>query len=183
MSQVPTGFLRQIDTIDLMQANKFKLTLHNYPYLEYFVQQINLPGCSIPEFTQPSYFTAIRRPATTINYEDLSVTFLVTEDLQNWLQIYDWMTRIVPTRSFNEVLQPEPTIYTDITLNILSNKSNRVMDVFYKQCWPKSLTGITMDSTSVDASNMTATVTFGYSGYTVVHKETNKQLPVDTPIA
>lgn len=172
------GISRQPKTIDLAQVNKFKLTLQNYPYLEYFVQQINLPGVTIPEFTQPSFYTAIRRPATTINYEDLSVTFLVTEDLQNWLQIYDWMTRIVPTRSFNEILQPEPLIYTDITLNVLSNKSNRVMDVYYKQCWPKSLTGITFDTTTPDAAHITATVVFGYSGYTVVHRDDEKELPV-----
>jgi len=178
MSQFPNGITRQPKTIDLAQVNKFKLTLHNYPYLEYFVQQINLPGVSIPEFVQPSYFTAIKRPATTINYEDLTVTFLVTEDLQNWLQIYDWMTRIVPTRSFNEILQPEPLIYTDITLNMISNKSNRVMDVYYKQCWPKSLSGITLDTTTSDAAHITATVTFGYAGYTVIHRDDEKQLPV-----
>jgi len=178
LSNIPNAILRQPTTIDLLQTNKFKLTLHAYPYLEYFVQEINLPGCSIPEFVQPSYFTAIRRPATTINYEDLTVTFLVTEDLKNWLQLYDWMTRIVPTRSFNEIIQPEKEIYTDITLNILSNKSNRMMEVHYKQCWPKSLTGILMSSTGDDVANITSTVTFGYSGYTVVHKEDNKELPV-----
>jgi hypothetical protein len=179
MSQFPNGITRQPKTIDLLQVNKYKLTLHNYPYLEYFCQQVNLPGCNIPEFVQPSYFTAIKRPATTINYEDLTVTFLVTEDLQNWLQIYDWMTRIVPTRSFKEVIQPEKDIYSDITLNILSNKSNRVMDVYYKQCWPKSLTGITFDASTPDAANATATVTFGYAGYTVQHRDDEKQLPTE----
>jgi hypothetical protein len=178
MSQIPIGLSRQPSTIDLLQVNKYKLTIHKYPYLEYFVQQINLPGCSIPEFVQPSYFTAIKRPATTINYEDLTITFLVTEDLINWLEMYDWMTKIVPSRSFKEVIQPEKDIYSDITLNILSNKSNRVMDVHYKQCWPKQLTGITFDSTSENATNLTATVTFGYSGHTVIHKQDEKELPV-----
>ena len=179
MSQFPNGITRQPKTIDLLQVNKYKLTLHKYPYLEYFCQQVTLPGCSIPEFVQPSYFTAIKRPATTINYEDLTVTFLVTEDLQNWLQIYDWMTRIVPTRSFKEVIQPEAQIYTDITVNILSNKYNKVMDVEYKQCWPKSLSGITFDASTPDAANAVATVTFGYTGYTVQHRDNQLPLPTE----
>ena len=172
------GLQRQPKTIDLLQVNKFKLTIHKYPYLEYFCQTVNIPGVSIPEFVQPSYFTAIKRPATTINYEDLSVTFLVTEDLKNWIQLYDWATRIVPTRSFKEVIQPEKDIYSDITLNVLSNKSNRVMEVNYKQCWPKSLSGINFDASTVDASNITANIVFSYSGYTIIHKDDNEELPV-----
>jgi hypothetical protein len=178
IERTPIGIVRQPKTIELAQANKFKLTLHKFPYLEYFVQQINLPGCSIPQFIQPSYFTAIKRPATTITYEDLTITFLVTEDLQNWLQMYDWMTNIVPTRSFEKVIRPESEIYTDITLNMISNKSNRVMDVYYKQCWPKTLTGLTLNTTSSDTENITATVVFAYSGYTVIHKSTEIELPV-----
>jgi hypothetical protein len=178
MPTEPLGLQRQPTTIDLLQVNKFKLSIHKYPYLEYFCQSVTLPGINIPEFIQPSHFTAIKRPATTVNYEDLSVTFLVTEDLKNWIQLYDWMTRIVPTRSFKEVIQPEKDIYSDITLNVLSNKSNRVMEVNYKQCWPKSLSGITFDSTTPDAANTTATIVFSYSGHTVIHKDDNKELPV-----
>ena len=178
MPNEPLALARQPSTIDLLQVNKFKLTIHNYPYLEYFCQSVNLPGVSIPEFIQPSHFTTIKRPATTIQYDDLEVVFLVTEDLKNWLQLYDWMTRTVPTRSFKEIIQPEKDIYSDITLNILSNKSNRVMEVNYKQCWPKSLSGIIFDTTSSDASNTTATIIFSYSGHTVIHKDDNKELPV-----
>jgi hypothetical protein len=174
----PISISRQPKTIDLLQSNKFKLTIHKYPYLEYFCQNINIPGIDIPEFVQPSTFTAIKRPATVINYDDLEITFLVTEDLQNWLQMMDWMTRIVPTRSFKEVITPERDVYSDITLNILSNKSNRMMEVNFKQCWPKSLSSITMDSTTLDAANITATVSFAHSGFTVIHKSDGKEIPV-----
>jgi hypothetical protein len=180
MATEPVGLQRQPKTIDLLQVNKYRLTLHKYPYLEYFCQSINLPGVEIPEFVQPSYYTAIKRPATTINYDDLEVTFLVTEDMKNWLQLYDWMTRIVPTRSFDQVIQPEKDIYSDITLNILSNKSNRMMEVNYKQCWPKTLSGVTFDASSSDASNITATVVFSYSGFTMIHKDDNFEFPVST---
>jgi hypothetical protein len=35
------------------------------------------------------------------------------------------------------------------------------------------------DATSADASNTTATVTFGYSGYTVIHRNDEKELPTE----
>jgi hypothetical protein len=178
MSQFLTGFDRAPKTIDLAQTNKFRLTIHKYPYVEYFCQKANIPGLDIPEFIQPSQFTAIVRPATTINYEKLNVTFLVTEDMQNWLQLHDWMTKIVPTRSFKEVIQPEKEIYSDITLTYLSNKSQRVMEVLYKQCWPKTLSGLILDATTLDSANLVASVTFSHAGATVLHKSTNKESPV-----
>lgn len=178
---LPYSITKQPKTIDLLQVNKFKLSIHKYPYLEYFCQTVNIPGMDIPEFVQPTTFaTPIKRPATAINYEDLEITFLVTEDLQNWLQIMEWMTKIVPTRSFKEVITPEKDIYSDITLNVLSNKSNRVMEVNFKQCWPKSLSAITMDATTVDAANVVATVEFGHSGFTVNHKSSTKEIPVSS---
>jgi hypothetical protein len=88
------------------------------------------------------------------------------------------MTKIVPTRSFREVIQPEKDIYSDITLTILSNKSQRVMEVNYKQCWPKSLSGIVYDATTLDTANPVATVVFSHAGATVTHKSTNKESPV-----
>lgn len=178
MSIFPNGITRQPNTIDTFQVNKFRLTIHKYPYLEYFCQKANIPGMDIPEFNQPSYHTPIIRPATSITYDKLEVTFLVSEDMLNWLQIQDWMTRIVPTRSFKEVIQPEKDVYSDITLNVLSAKSNRVMEVNFKQCWPKSLTGIELDATSPDSSTVTATVTFSHAGCTFVHKDNNKEIPV-----
>lgn len=178
MSQFVTGFNRAPHTIDLAHTNKFRLTIHKYPYIEYFCQKANVPGLDIPEFVQPSHFTAIVRPGTTINYEKLEVSFLVTEDLQNWLQLHDWMTKIVPTRSFREVIQPEKDIYSDITLTILSNKSQRMMEVNYKQCWPKSLSGIVYDATTLDTANPVATVVFSHAGATVTHKSVNIESPV-----
>jgi len=174
----PSSISRQPKTIDLLQDNKFKLSIHKYPYLEYFCQTVNIPGIDIPEFIQPSTFTPIKRPGTVINYEDLEITFLVSEDLQNWLQLMDWMTRIVPTRSFNQVITPEKEVYSDITLHILSNKSNRVMEINFLQCWPKVLSAITMETTTIDAANVTATITFGHSGFTVLHKSYENQIPV-----
>lgn len=179
----PIGLQRQPKSIDLFNINKFKMNIHRLSYLDYFCQNVTIPGVTVPDFIQPSMHTNIRVPGTVVAYEDLDVTFLVTDDFKNWLELYDWTTRLTPTRSFKEIYPigekgKDNLVYSDLTITVLSNKSNRTMEFEFKRCFPIALTSIQLDASTIDASTTTATVTFAYSGYTVTHKDDNKQLPV-----
>jgi hypothetical protein len=81
----------------ILNKNNFKLIIQKTPTVEYYAQTVTIPGLSFSETIQATgigvdaYF-----PGDKISFDTLNVSFLVDEDLQNYQEMYDWMTQIVP---------------------------------------------------------------------------------------
>ena len=81
----------------ILNKNNFKLIIQKTPTVEYYAQTVTIPGLSFSETIQATgigvdaYF-----PGDKISFDTLNVSFLVDEDLQNYQEMYNWMTQIVP---------------------------------------------------------------------------------------
>lgn len=167
----------QVSNVNLMSNLKFGFKILRYPELNYFVQRVNLPGVSFPTTPRPTPFTTVPMEGDHIVYEPLQVSFLVDEDLRNWNSMYTWMTGITFPRSFDEFRQLKNTnvdirpdsgnLYSDVTLTILSNKSNPIANVHFRNAFPNNLTPIEFDTTNTDVVPIISTVTFQYVYYDV----------------
>ena len=93
------------------------------------------------------------RSTGTIQYEELTIAFLVDEYLKNWMEIYNWLTG-----------QPS---YTSGVLTILSSSMNPTIEAHFKQLFPVSLTALQFDSTTTDPIYHQASVSFKYTEYTI----------------
>jgi hypothetical protein len=87
------------------------------------------------------------------------------------------MTGITFPRSFEEFknlktrnakIRPDyGELYSDITLTILTNKSNPIANIFFRDCYPNNISSIEFDTTNDDVVPVTATVTFIYLFYDI----------------
>ncbi len=93
------------------------------------------------------------RSTGTIQYEELSITFLVDEYLKNWMEIYNWMTGDIS--------------YTSGVLTILSSSMNPSIEAHFKQLFPVSLSELAFDSTTTDPTYHQSTISFKYTEYTI----------------
>ena len=60
-----------------------------------FGQNVSVPGIQMNTQPQPTTLgTQIPISVNTFNFEALSLTFIVDENIQNWKSIYDWMKSI-----------------------------------------------------------------------------------------
>ena len=126
---------------------------------------------------QPSPFaTAIQRTPNNITYDNLEFSFLVAEDFKNWLEIYNWMHRLLPTRQFDNQYKenqsgngfdPSVTRFQDASLILLNSVSKGFMEITFTNCFPISLGGIDFSSTVTDTNPVVSTVQFAYTGYTI----------------
>jgi len=69
----------------------FKFQLNNFPEVNYFVQSASLPGISISAIDVPTALKTIAIAGDEVNFEELSIKFIVDENMKNWLAIYDWI--------------------------------------------------------------------------------------------
>ena len=149
----------------------FKFQLNNFPEVNYFCQSANLPGISISSISVPTPLKAIDIAGDEVSFEELSIKFIVDENMKNWLSIYDWIIGLgFPTKEGQEKykkLTETSTLTTDAVLTVLTSNMNPQINFYFKECFPLSLSSIAFDSGGTDIDYVTADVSFRYDVYTV----------------
>ena len=179
---------RQPTNLDFASPSQFRFSLLKVPNVEYFVTAVNLPGVSFSgDATINTRFTSVHFMGDSMEFEDLEVTFLVNEALENYREIHDWMIGIgfpkdnqqyidaigseqnmnpIASKVDNAKATGKPSVLmSDATLTILTNKNNPNLRVNFKNCFPTSLSGLSYTTQGTDTEQLTASVTFKYDIY------------------
>lgn len=179
---------RQPDNLDFANNSQFRFQLLKIPNVEYFVSAVNLPGISLSgDATVTTRFTSVHFMGDTVDFEDLTLTFLCNEKLENYREIHNWLTGIgfpkdnqqyidavnaeknmnpIQSKVENAKTTGKPSVLmSDATLTILTNKNNPTLRVNFKNCFPTSLSGLDYTTQNTDTEQLTATVTFKYDIY------------------
>ena len=149
----------------------FKFQLNNFPAVNYFCQSATLPGISISAIDVPTPLKTIAMAGDEVNFEELSIKFIVDENMKNWLSIYDWIIGLgFPTKEGQEKykkLAIASELTTDATLTVLTSNMNPQINFRFHECFPLSLSSIAFDSGGTDIDYVTADVSFRYDFYRI----------------
>ena len=149
-----------------LQLNEYKFILHRTPHLVYFCQSVNLPGITRGETVLPTPFaTQVRRPGTSLKFDDLSLEFIVNENMSNWTEIRDWFTLLLNEKNYLQQSYNEREKFSDATLILMNSASKAVVEVSFKDVFPIELGSIQFDSKITDIVPATSKVTFAYTGF------------------
>ena len=159
-----SAFDQQIQNRNFLQPTGFKFSLNRSPKVSFFCQAANLPDVSMPVTEVATPFRSIPIiPGGGVEYGDLSLRFIIDEDLSNYMSIWNWIRDNGNAESF----EGEGKGYSDGQLLILTSKFNPQFVVTFEKLIPTSLTQLPFDATVSDVDFFTATVTFKYQKYTV----------------
>ena len=167
-----------IDNRNFLAPTGFKFSLKRSPGVAFFCNQANIPSLDLGIAIQPTYLKDIDVPGDKIQFGDLTLRFLVDEDLVNYMEIQNWIRGLGYPESLqefdrleNEAVLPGnfgragDNIYSDGTLQILSSNLVAKFNVNFKDMFPYSLSTITFDATDTDIEYFTADVSFKYTIY------------------
>ena len=167
-----------LDNRNFLAPTGFKFSLKRSPGVAFFCNQANIPSLDLGIATQPSYLKDIDVPGDKIQFGDLTLRFLVDEDLVNYMEIQNWIRGLGYPETLQEFdkLEKEAVlpsnygrvgdnIYSDGTLQILSSNLVAKFNVNFKDMFPYSLSTITFDATDTDIEYFTADVSFKYTIY------------------
>jgi len=165
----------------------FKFSLKRAPGVAFFCNQANIPSMDLGIAEQPSYLRNIPVPGDKIQFGDLTLRFLVDEDLVNYMEIQKWIRGLgfpESMKEFNDLEkesilglnkfgQEGDNIYSDGTLQILSSNLVPSFQVAFNDLFPYTLSTITFDATDTDIEYFTADVSFKYTIYNLTDMENN----------
>lgn len=158
---------RQPDTINAMQTTNFKLTFERMPNVTFWCTSINIPSVSVGEVTVPTKTMPIHVPGSSVQIDQLRVTFQVDEEFANWKEIYNWMRSIVPFEDFRQILPKQNDYYSDATIHCLNSAKNPNIRFTLKKVFPISLDGFELNSALTDPDPVTISATFVYDSFDV----------------
>ena len=164
----------------------FRFILSNFPEVTYFCQAANIPGVSISGVEFPTPLKNIQFSGDEVAFEELTIRFVVDENLKNWLSIYDWIIGMgIPDKESAEKykkLKDENKLVADGTLAVLTSNMNVQMEVQFQNMFPLSLSGISFDSSAADVDYVVSDVTFQYDIYKITNFLQNESSYEGAPV-
>ncbi len=170
----------QIENRNFLSPTGFKFVLNRSPKVAFFCNQANIPDLFLGVASQPNYLRDIPTPGDKIEFGDLSLRFLVDENLENFMEIQNWIRGLGYPESVQEFrdleaegltqgryVQDKQNIYSDGTLQVLNSNLVANFNVNFKDLFPYSLTTLTFDATDTDIQYFTADVSFKYTSYNI----------------
>jgi len=166
--------------LNLMGQNNFHFEAKEMPKVSLFTTVFNMPGCNLGRAVIPTSNVDYDVPGEKMVFEDLTISFLVDEYMENYMEVFNWMAALGFPRSseqFKEIRSRERegkydpfddfqyTETSDILMTITSNKFNPIVKVNFVDCFPVDLSQLSFTNTDPTITPVTADVTFDYSYY------------------
>ena len=186
---------RQPSVMDYASPVQFRFKCTKLPKVEFFCQTANIPGIGLGEAEVDTPLKSIPFPGDKVTYQDLAISFLVDENLENYKEIHDWIIglgapqnhtqfsdlratssdRFPGTSSSNAITGqatadpiPESGMYSDATLTVLNSKNIAVTEIRFHNIFPTSLGSLSYDVQASDVNYLAAAVDFSYMYYEIV---------------
>ena len=191
---ITNSYARQPTKLDYASPTQFKFQIIKLPKVEYFCTAANVPGINLGTAEQITPLKDIPLPGDRLQYDTLTIQFLVDENLENYREIHGWLTGVGFPKNYEQfqtlqgastdrfpttqntgtskevgeikkATQDDGGLYSDATLMILTSKNNANLEVRFRNIYPTSLSGLDYNQQATDVDYLTATVTFEYAIY------------------
>ena len=161
----------------------FKFVIGRTPNVDYFCQAASIPEVSIGVREIPTPVKDFSVPGDKMTFGDLSLRFLVNEDMDNYFEIYKWLKGLTNPKVQSDFAKYINTVdekgrssqfmktMSDARLLVLNSNYNSIATINFYNIFPTSLTTLEFDASATDINYFTAEVNFRYTIYEITDKD------------
>jgi len=154
----------------------FTFKIQRAPHVNFFIQKVNLPGLSVQPIMVSNPMIKVPYSGEHLSYEEFKITFRVDEDLQNYMEIYNWIIGLSKPDNYDEYknLQNQKPytgggIVSDLNLTLLTAARNSNYLITFVDAFPVSLDSLQFDTTSSDVNFLDVTASFRYTSFNITN--------------
>lgn len=166
-----------MSAIDNTPSNKnflsplnFKFQIKKAPHVNFFIQKVNIPDVKLISPEYPNPFVNAPIPGEHLTYGILDITFKVDEDLQNYLEIHNWVKALGKPQNYDQyktIQDKKPGtgdgIYSDISLMVLSSTKMANYEIVFMDAFPVNISSVVFNTTDNDVNYIEASASFRYT--------------------
>ena len=160
----------QPTNINQLNVVSFETNFLRMPGVSYFCQRANIPGITLSNTIQSTPFANIPIEGDILEFEDLTISFIVDEDMQNYLELYNWLQSLGFPDKYSQYDNETSSIKSDINILLHTNKSNPNYSIAFKDVFPVSLGAISFDTNATTLDPIVVDASFKYTGAFTVSK-------------
>lgn len=165
------------NNINPLSPTGFRFSITKLPGIQFFCQDVTLPEISLPEINVMTPLSTMSISGEILNYGDLTLTFLINEDMDNYAAIYDWLTGVGFPENHDQYSQFQEaqrsgtdlstrgtgTNFSDGVLEILGSNNKPVRSFGFVDLHPTSLTSLRFESTVDTVNYLIGSCSFRYT--------------------
>jgi len=157
------------DNLNMLSPVNFKVTIDSSEFanLQFFCTTAAVPALSQSEVLQSYGNRNAYFPGDTIEYGTLEISFIVDEELKNYLEIYNWLREDAGHDTTKTKTGPatHKEKFKDITLSILTSKNTTNKQIKFEDAFPTNLGELQFTTQDTTVEYITCTVTFRYNKF------------------
>ena len=181
---------QQPTVYDYATGTQWRLAFIRLPKTTWFCTTANIPGITLGEAQYPTPMSDMFVTGDKLTFENLNITFIVDEELQNYRELWDWLVGLGSPVSHSQweselakgdgairqfgtddndprtkPTYEESNLYSDATLIVYNSKNIPKVDVKFKNMFPTSLSALEYSQELTDVEYFKASATFRYLYY------------------
>jgi hypothetical protein len=166
--------------INQLNVVSFQTNFTRLPNVDFFCQRVNIPAITLGIATQSTPLIDMPIEGDTLVFDQMTINFIVNEDLSNYLEVYDWLISLGFPDNHNQFNLKDGLIRSgdinnlrsDMNLILQTNKSNPNYSITFKDTFPVSLGSIQLDVAATSLEPIIVDATFAYVGSFKIEKTT-----------
>lgn len=193
MATSPSAGLQPLDTslgnypsvYNFLRPNGFRYSIDLLPNVAYTCQSANLPSIQLGNASQPTPFVDIPVVGDKLVYGDFSIRFLISEDMNNYLELYEWIVALGFPNNYNQYKnftgdrlnrfpfyknargRIEAVDYSDSVLTILDSNNNAKTNILFRDTFPVSVEALDFDVTTTTVDYFVGIASFKYKTFEI----------------
>lgn len=148
----------------------FDVKVSRLPHVEFFAQKLLLPGVTANPVETQTPLRAFYSVPDHLRYADFDLSFVIDENMSNYIEVYDWLKGIGTPDSLQQYKTLENSaegLTSDVTILILNSHKNPNIRINFINAFPIGITPVSLDITAQDVQYPEATVTMRYDAFTI----------------
>lgn len=144
-------------TLTFPDLNNLTLTLKSFP----------LPGIALEPVEVPSPYYQKKFAGDKVFYDTLNLTFIVDENLSNWIELYKWIIGLGAPADKVQYREKELN-EIDAYMTIYSSHNNPLLKIRFIECVPTGLSSLEFSEDIPETEQIDASISIEYLRYEFV---------------
>jgi len=153
----------QPNNFNILRTNKFSLSFSRIPNMTYFCQTVTLPSLFVGGPILSGNLSDLQLPGDKLQTDAIQVTFLISEDLAGYKELYNWIVGISFPDDFSQFrdLKAGDGEDSDAEIIVMSNNENPLHKFQFEHVHIQTLGPIDF-GTNIGEEPLICTASFSY---------------------
>jgi len=153
---------------NFLSPNGFQLSIARMPNVEFFVQDVEIPGVEGPMVEQANPLVMIGHSPDQLTFENLNIIIALDEEMKSWEELFKWKLGLgFPNQSkeHKDLTESPDGLVSDLSVVIETSHHNGNLVFTFKDAYPVRIGGFTFTSRNTDVPVLEFTATFNYTSF------------------